>query len=121
MYHAESEFREQFIEGWQLCTEIDHEFDVDEGKRHTFPLLLRVYDEVISHRYGISRTDCMEFWSQAFALDTLISNTDRHTGSWAIMVCPSGDREAPFATTIQAWNLNMRTGVSIDALAKSAE
>ena len=96
IYHAESEYREQFIEGWQLCKEIDPQFDVDEGRRHTFPLLLRVYDQVISQRYGISRTDFMEFWSRAFALDTLISNTDRHAENWAITVSRSGNRMAPF-------------------------
>ena len=96
IYQADSEYGEQFIEGWQLCKEIDPEFDVDEGQRHTFPLLLRVYDEVISKRYGINRTDFMEFWSRAFALDTLISNTDRHAENWAIVASPSGDRMAPF-------------------------
>ena len=69
---------------------------MDEGLRHTFPLLLSVYYEVISQRYGISRTDFMEFWSQAFALNTLISNTDRHAENWAITVSRSGNRMAPF-------------------------
>ena len=96
IYQADAEDKEQFIEGWQLCKEVDPEFDVDEGQRHTFPLLLRVYDQVISQRYGISRIDFMEFWSRAFVLDTLISNTDRHAENWAIIVSPSGDRMAPF-------------------------
>ena len=96
IYRAESEYREQFIEGWQLCKEIDPQFDVDEGRRHTFPILLRVYDQVISQRYSISRTDFMEFWSRAFALDTLISNTDRHAENWAITVSRSGSRMASF-------------------------
>ncbi len=94
IYKAGSE--EQFIEGWELCKEIDPEFDVDKGQHHTFPLLLRIYDEVISPRYSISRTDFMEFWSQAFALDTLISNTDRHAENWAIIDSPSGARMAAF-------------------------
>ena len=38
----------------------------------------------------------MEFWSQAFALDTLISNTDRHAENWAIIDSPSGARMAAF-------------------------
>ena len=94
IYHAGDE--EQFIEGWQLCKEVDPEFDVDKGQHHTFPLLLRVYDEVIFPRYDISRTDFMAFWSRAFALDTLISNTDRHAENWAIIVSPSGARMAAF-------------------------
>ena len=95
IYRTDSECNEQFIEGWQLCKEIDPEFDVDEGQRHTFPFLLRVYDEVISQRYGISGIDFMEFWSRAFALETLISNGDRHAENWAIIVSPSGSRMAP--------------------------
>ena len=87
---------EQFIEGWQLCKEVDPEFDVDKGQHHTLPLILRVYDEVIAPKYGISRTDFMEFWSRAFALDTLISNTDRHAENWAIIEFPSGTRMAAF-------------------------
>ena len=94
IYGAGSE--EQFIEGWELCKEIDPEFDVDKGQHHTFPLLLRTYEEVISSRYNISRTDFMEFWSRALALDTLISNTDRHAENWAIIESPSGNRMAAF-------------------------
>ena len=94
IYKAGSE--EQFIEGWELCKEIDPEFDVDKGQHHTLPLILRVYDEVITPKYDISRTDFMEFWSRAFALDTLISNTDRHAENWAIIKSPSGARMAAF-------------------------
>lgn len=94
IYRAGSD--EQFIEGWELCKEIDPEFDVDKGQHHTFPLLLRTYEEVISRRHNISRTDFMGFWSRAFALDTLISNTDRHAENWAIIESPSGARMAAF-------------------------
>lgn len=38
----------------------------------------------------------MDFWSRAFALDTLISNTDRHAHNWAIIKSPSGSRMAAF-------------------------
>ena len=51
IYKAGSE--EQFIEGWELCKEIDPEFDVDKGQHHTVPLLLRTYDEVIFPKHGI--------------------------------------------------------------------
>ena len=92
IYRADNE--EQFIEGINLCSEVDLEFDVDKGQHHTFPLLLRTYNEVIFPRYRISRTDFMEFWSRAFALDTLISNTDRHAENWAIIESPHGARMA---------------------------
>ena len=85
---------EQFIEGYYLCSEVDLDYDAIKGQHHTFPLLLRTYDEVISPRYGISRADFMDFWSRAFALDTLISNTDRHAENWAIVESPSGARMA---------------------------
>ena len=76
---------EHFIEGWQLCKEVDPEFDVDKGQHHTFPLILQTHTDVIAPHYEIKRTDFMEFWSRALALDTLISNTDRHAENWAVI------------------------------------
>ena len=92
IYRPNSE--EQFIEGYYPCSEVDLEFDVVKGQHHTYPLLLRTYDEVISARYGIDRADFMDFRSRAFALDTLISNTDRHAENWAVVESPSGSRMA---------------------------
>ena len=85
---------EHIIDGWQLCKEIDPEFDVDKGQRHTFPLLLQTHTGVIGPKHDIERSAFMEFWSRAFALDTLISNTDRHAENWAIITCPTGNRMA---------------------------
>ena len=85
---------EQFIDGWRLCKEIDPEFDVAKGRRHTFPLLLHTYADVIGPRYNIERYAFLEFWSRAFALDTMISNTDRHAENWAIVTSPKGNRMA---------------------------
>ena len=76
---------EEFIEGWSLCTQIDPAFDVVKGTRHTLPLLLRTWDEVIRPAYGMARLDFLNFWSRALALDTFISNRDRHAENWAIV------------------------------------
>lgn len=84
-YIYQPDVPEQFIEGWQLCKEVDPEFDVDKGQHHTFPLILQTHTDVIALRYGIERSNFMEFWSRALALDTLISNTDRHAENWAII------------------------------------
>ncbi|SLN39102.1 hypothetical protein ROA7450_01857 [Roseovarius albus] len=84
--------QELFTEGWSLCTQVDPDFDVDKGTRHTLPLLLRVCDEVLVPDYGITRTEFLDFWSRALALDMLISNTDRHAENWAIVTGPGGSR-----------------------------
>lgn len=85
---------EQFIEGWSLCIQIDPAFDVVKGTRHTFPLLLRTWDEVIRPAYGMARLDFLTFWTQALALDTLISNRDRHAENWAIVTSGATARMA---------------------------
>ena len=87
--------KETFTEGWTLCTQIDTDFDVDKGTRHTLPLLMRVCDEIIVPNYCISRKCFLDFWGQAFALDCLISNTDRHAENWVIIQGRSGARMAP--------------------------
>lgn len=43
---------------------------------------------------GISRDDFLDFWGRALALDTLISNTDRHAENWAVVRSPDGARMA---------------------------
>ena len=93
-YIYQPDKREEFIEGWRLCKEIDPEFDVARGRRHTFPLILQTYADAIDPQYKIERTAFMKFWSRAFALDTLISNTDRHAENWAIITSPAGSRMA---------------------------
>lgn len=93
-YIYQPDVPEDFIEGWQLYKEVDPEFDVDKGQHHTFPLILQTHADLIAPRYGIERTDFMEFWSRALALDTLISNTDRHAENWAIIKSPYGARMA---------------------------
>jgi hypothetical protein len=78
--------QESFIEGWSLCTQVDPDFDVKRGTRHTLPLLLNVHEHILEPALGVSRQDFMTFWAKAFALDALISNTDRHAENWAVTV-----------------------------------
>ena len=87
--------KETFTEGWNLCTQIDADFDVDKGTRHTLPLLMRVCDEIIVPDYRIRRESFLDFWARAFALDCLISNTDRHAENWGIIEGRCGARMAP--------------------------
>ncbi len=87
--------QESFIEGWSPCKQVDPDYDVKRGTRHTLPLLGRVCDEVLVAQYGISRSDVMDFWARTFAFDTLISNTDRHAENWAIIKGESGTRMSP--------------------------
>lgn len=86
--------QETFTEGWQYCTQVDPDFDVDKGTRHTLPLILRVCDELLVPHKKLDRRDFMDFWARALALDTLISNTDRHAENWAIVEGPNGSRMA---------------------------
>ena len=86
--------QETFTEGWQFCTQIDPFFDVDKGTRHTLPLIIQVCDDLLVPHKKVSRRDFMDYWGQALALDTLISNTDRHAENWAIVEGPDGVRMA---------------------------
>ena len=78
--------REIFIEGYWFCKESDPKYDRGKGTRHTLPLLLRVCDEVLVTQYNLDRNQYLDFWARAFALDCLISNTDRHAENWAVIV-----------------------------------
>lgn len=82
-------FEDNFIEGWQYCIEVDPNYDVVKGTRHTLKLLRIVYDRVLGN--AVERRDFYDFWSRALALDTLISNTDRHAENWAVVESPSGE------------------------------
>lgn len=86
--------QEIFLEGYWICKEIDDEFDRIKGTRHTLPLLLRVCDKLVSE-LGIERDCFLDFWARAFALDCLISNTDRHAENWAVVVRQNTVRMAP--------------------------
>ena len=92
---GEDSAQETFIEGWTFCKQVDPEFDVRKGTRHTLQLLVRVCDEVLVGQHGLARKEVMEFWAKAFAFDTLISNTDRHAENWAIIKGQSGARMSP--------------------------
>jgi len=81
---------EVFTEGWRFCTQVDSDFDVDKGTRHTLPLIIQVCDEVLVPKKGLNRNDFMDFWARGLALDTLISNTDRHAENWAVIEGPDG-------------------------------
>ena len=58
-------------------------------------LLVRVCDEVLVGQHGIARKEIVEFWARALALDTPISNTDRHAENWAIIKGKCGTRMSP--------------------------
>ena len=85
---------EEFIEGSNVCRQADPEFDVEKGHRHTLPLILRTYEEVVGPVYGLSKVSFLTFWSRAVALDTLISNGDRHAENWALVKSGQGTRMA---------------------------
>jgi hypothetical protein len=85
---------ETFTEGWQLCREIDGDYDFEKGERHTLDLLMQVGNSL--EKRGLTPGAFYSFWARAFALDTLISNTDRHAENWAIIEDQNGDmRMAP--------------------------
>ncbi len=86
--------QETFIEGWQFCTQVDQDFDVKKGTRHTLPLIVDVCDQLLVPSFGLQQEDFMGFWARALALDTLISNTDRHAENWAVIDGPDGCRMA---------------------------
>lgn len=92
---GENEPQEIFVEGWTLCTQLDQEFDVRRGTRHTFPLLLEVCDRVLATQYGLPGESFLDFWAKAFAFDCLISNTDRHAENWAVISRGANTRMAP--------------------------
>lgn len=86
--------QEIFLEGYWLCKEIDQEFDRIKGTRHTLPLLMCVCDKLASE-LGIEKDCFLDFWARAFALDCLISNTDRHAENWAVILDRDAARMAP--------------------------
>lgn len=86
--------QEVFTEGWSLCAQVDPEYDLKRGTRHTLPLLMRVCDEVLVPIYGMERNVFLDFWAKALALDTLISNTDRHAENWAVVQSSSAVKMA---------------------------
>lgn len=88
--------QESFIEGWTFCKQVDPDFDVGKGTRHTLALIFSVYNEILMPDYGIEEHDFFDFWARAFALDCLISNTDRHAENWAVIRDSAGSaRMAP--------------------------
>ena len=87
--------QEDFVEGWSLCREVDPDYDVHKGHRHTLPLILSVHKEHVEPTFHMAPNCFLDFWARAFALDCLISNTDRHAENWAIINGPSGARMAP--------------------------
>ncbi len=84
---------ETFTEGWTYCREVDPNYDIERGERHTLPLLYLIADRLESD--GLARQDYFAFWGQAFALDALISNSDRHAENWAVIKGQDGLRMAP--------------------------
>ena len=86
---------ESFLEGLSLCQSVDLEYDQKKGYRHTLKLLQLVAAILNQSESGITRNDFMEFWAQAIAFDSLISNTDRHAENWGIIVSNGRARMAP--------------------------
>lgn len=84
---------ETFTEGWQLCREIDPDYDIERGYRHTLDLLMKVGTDLEGR--GLPAGAFFEFWGRAFVLDALISNTDRHAENWAVIEDANGLRMAP--------------------------
>ena len=84
---------ETFTEGWQLCRGIDPDYDIERGYRHTLALLMSVGADL--ERRGLPQGDYYQFWGRAFALDALISNSDRHAENWAVVEKAAGLRMAP--------------------------
>jgi len=78
--------QETFVEGWTYCQQVDLEYDEGKGRRHTLPLLLNVYEEVLRPKVKLSEDEFMTFWARAFAFDALISNSDRHAENWALVI-----------------------------------
>ena len=87
--------REDFVEGWSLCRQVDPDYDVHKGHRHTLPLIFSVHKLYVEPTFGMASNCFLDFWARAFAFDCLISNTDRHAENWAIINGPSGVRMAP--------------------------
>ena len=87
--------QENFIEGWTYCKQLDPTFDMKKGTDHSWPLLLRVCDEILVESTSLTRVDFLEFWAQAFALDCLISNTDRHAENWGVISVAGNTKMAP--------------------------
>lgn len=57
-------------------------------------MLLQVCDDVLVPQKNVKRKEFLDFWARALALDTLISNTDRHAENWAIVEGKNGPRMA---------------------------
>ncbi len=74
-----------FKHGEFFCTAIDQDYDVKVGKRHTWDLINKIADGYMS-AIDKWRENYFHFWARAIALDTLISNTDRHAQNWAIII-----------------------------------
>lgn len=86
---------ETFTEGVNLCSELDPDYDVKQGQCHSLPLLMNIANHLIEPRFQISRDDYLVFWARAFALDALISNTDRHAENWGVITGRKTPRMAP--------------------------
>lgn len=76
--------------GEQLCKHFDPDFDPEIGRRHTWPLLMKIHDVFINGGDGGPRPHVSEeyraYWARTIAFDTLISNTDRHAENWAFLL-----------------------------------
>lgn len=93
MRYIYDDHAETFTEGWQLCLGVDPSYDTDKGHRHTLDLLMQVGNNL--EQRGLPAGAFAQFWGRAFALDALISNTDRHAENWAVINDRDGLRMAP--------------------------
>ena len=84
---------DEFIEGWSFCREQDPDYDLERGEHHTLPLLMAVGRALEAD--GLAEESFAAFWARAFALDALLSNTDRHAENWAVIKTGDQRRMAP--------------------------
>lgn len=76
--------REWLEEGASYCCRVAPDFDEARDTNYTLGLLRRVCEH-LERNHGLASEDFWDFWGRTFALDSLISNTDRHAGNWAVI------------------------------------
>lgn len=84
---------EEFVEGWRYCRARDEAYDLDQGQRHTLPLLMSLIDDPVV--LTVPRHDYLTYWARVFAFDALISNSDRHAENWAVISKGGVQRMSP--------------------------
>ena len=85
IYNPDDEDRSEVLEaGADYCEKVDPHFNAVKNTRYTLGLLRHVCDH-LERCHGLAADDFWDFWGRAFALDSLISNTDRHAENWSVI------------------------------------